>query len=209
MNAFDPQTFEETVSQVVAEHQEAKTARMEKQEAEAALLARIIEMAKPALMAIGTRPVIRYEVAHHEDVNYCGGDRTEERTKERYVPLSDTDFEPGVDHPRANEGRYQGRTLAVRANDGQLVCFTFSGDWSRWQGSCWGYEAEITEYESAQEALADGWHERKSVYTTGPRLFIQNLTEQLTNAVGKRQKSTEADRKRAEKLGAVTQLIGR
>jgi len=196
---FDPKKFEETVSTVAAEDNEADTARTEKRRAEAALLTRIIEMARPALFAIGTRPVIRYEVAHHADVNYGGGVHSQKRAKERYIPLSSSNFEPDEDCPQANEGRYEGRTLAVRANDDELVCFTFSGSWSRWQGSSWGYEAEITKYWTAVDAIADGW--------TDVQEYIDQLSELLQAAVGKRKKSTEADLKRAEKLTALTSLL--
>jgi hypothetical protein len=195
---FDPQKFEEWAKTVASEATEGDTALSERRTAEAELLTRVIDLARPALKAIGTRPVIRYHIAHHADVNYNGGARTEERYTHRCVPLSASEFGPEEDCPRANEGTYGGKDLALR-EDGALVQIEYSGDWSRWQGSSWGYEAEITEYDSAADALADGW--------TDVDEYIEQLSKRLEAAVGKRKGRVEADRARAEKLAAIRSLL--
>jgi hypothetical protein len=196
------------VNTVASEAAEGDTALSERRTAEAELLARVIDLARPALRAIGTRPVIRYHIAHHADVNYNGGARTEERYEQRCVPLSASEFGPEEDCPRANEGTYGGKDLGLR-EDGVLVQFDYSGDWSRWQGSSWGYEAEITEYESAADALADGWHTSKpdGFAPRGVDLYLDRLAQTLESAVGKRKDRVKADRARAEKLAAVSSLL--
>lgn len=195
---FDPKTFEETVSKVATEDNEAGMARTAKTKAEGELLERVIEMAKPALKAVGTRPQIAYHISHHADVNYYGGVQTEERYAARCVPLSADKFGPEEDCPRANEGRYEGRVFAVR-DDGVLVQLTYSGDWSRWQGSSFGYTADVQEYRNALDAIQDGWAKVDE--------YIERLSKALEGAVGKRKSRTETDRKRADKVTAVFNLL--
>jgi len=199
-NVLNLEKLTESVNKVVAEEAESSLARNDLAEVSADLLGQVVGFAKPALSAIGDRPIISHNVSHHADVNYCGGATDETRYAHRCVPLSCAAFGPEEDCPRANEGRFEGRDLAARA-DGVLVCLEYSGSWSRWQGSSWGWQAEVTEYAGPSEAIADGW--------TDVEGYITHLADKLSRAVGKRKDRIEADRRRVEKLGAVVALLSR
>jgi len=199
-NVLDLEKLTESVNKVVTEDEEGHWAREDLVEVMADLLRQVIGFVKPALSAIGDRPVISYAVSHHADVNYAGGIYDETRHEHRCVPLSCGAFGPEEDCARANEGRFEGRDLAVRA-DGALVCLEYSGSWSRWRGSSWGWQAEVTEYAGAAAAVEDGW--------TDVEDYITRLADKLSRAVGKRKDRIEADRRRAEKLGAVVALISK
>ena len=200
---FNAKKFEETVRTVTTEATDGNQANKDRRAAEAALLDKVIEMARPALAAIGTRPVIGCNIRHHGDVNYCGGDNTEERYGSRCVLLSGDSWGPEEDFPRANAGNFEGVELAVRAPSktsyAKLIQFRYSGSWSRWQGSSWGWEAEITEYDSAAEAVADGWIDVEE--------YIERLGELLEKAVGKRKKRIAADKARAAKITAIKTIL--
>ena len=99
---FDSEKFKDMVSTVAAEETESDQAHLDRLEAEAELFGAVLQKARPALRAIGTRPVIRYHVAHHADSSYNGGIHTRERYEFRCVPLSSNDFGPAEDCPKAN-----------------------------------------------------------------------------------------------------------
>jgi len=187
-----------TAATVAAEAAQADEAQGALDIAQALLLGKVIGIARPALRAIGTRPVIAYAMRHHADVNYNGGVREKERYHMRAVCLTDSEPWPTEDTPRANEGSYSGEDLFVR-EDGTLIALRYTGSWSRWQGSSWGWSADVTEYESALEAIRDGW--------THVDNYIARLAEALEKAVGSREKSTAASIARAEKIGAVVSLL--
>ncbi len=188
----------ETAATVAAEAKEADTAREQLEAAQADLFERVIKTARPALRAIGTRPLIAYSIKHHADVNYYGGIEEEERPPWRAVCLSAESFDPTEDAPRANEGSFEGEDLAVR-EDGILVELRYSGSWSRWQGSSWGWTAEVIEYANPAEAIGAGWTDIDS--------YIERLTEALDTAIGSRKKAVAANRARAEQLGAIVSLL--
>lgn len=188
----------ERAEAVAAEAEEADAAREQLEAAQAALLERAIASVRPALRAIGTRPLVAWHVAHHADVNHNGGVRTEERYPSRCVCISEGEPGPMEDTPRANEGTYHGEDLFIR-EDGALIGFAYSGSWSRWQGSAWGWTAEITEYTTPAEAIAAGW--------TRVDAYVKNIVEAVTKAEGTRQNAIVANRARAEQLNAIVALL--
>jgi len=189
----------ERAASVAAEAAEANAAREQLEAAQAALLDRVIASVRPALRAIGTRPLVACHVAHHADVNHNGGVRTEERFPFRCVCISDGEPGPMEDTPRANEGAYHGEDLFVR-EDGALIGFTYSGSWSRWQGSSWGWTAEITQYPTPAEAIAAGWRNVDA--------YVKNLAAAVAKAEGSRKNAIAANRARAEQLTAIVSLLG-
>jgi len=199
MSSFNPVTFEHEIATVRAEDTASETARRAKRKAEAALFEAVIEKARPVLKAIGTRPKLGEQIRHHADVNYDGGQRTTEHADFRAVLLGGDD-EPSWDCPRANEGTSAGLGLWLR-EDGTLFEVKSSGSWSRWQGSSWGWAATVKEYDSPEAALNDGWVEVGS--------YVAAIAEAVSAAVGKRTKSIETDRARAEQVAAISALLGK
>jgi hypothetical protein len=188
----------EAIASVAAEAREADAAREQLEAAQAALLERVIASVRPALRALGTRPLVAQHVAHHADVNHNGGVRTEERYPSRCVCISEGEPGPMEDTPRANEGTYHGEDLFIR-EDGTLIGLTYSGSWSRWQGSSWGWTAEITEYVSPLEAIAAGWARVDA--------YVRNLAAAVVKAEGSRKNAIAANRARAEQLTAIVALL--
>ena len=80
-----------------------------------------------------------------------------------------------------------------------LLSFSYTGEWSPLKGSPRGWEAEVTAYESAFDAITDGW--------SNVDRYIRQLTKHLKAAVGKRKGRTAADRKRADIVAAVCRLL--
>jgi hypothetical protein len=192
------QDLEGLVSAISGEVEEANAARGEMLKASADILSIAIQKVKPILSAVGTRPVIAYRVQHHADVNYDGGRYDGDRYKYRCVCLSNGDFGPDKDFVRANSGRYEGKDLALRS-DGQLIELSYSGTWSRWQGSSYGYTAEVTVYIDVISAIKDGWIDVP--------VYLENLTSCLLSAVGKKKKRADSDRQLAQKLSALRELL--
>jgi hypothetical protein len=197
-HTVDLEHLAETAATVAAEAAEADAAREQLEAAQAALLERVIASVRPALRAIGTRPLDAYHMAHHADVNHNGGVRTEERFPFRCVCISDGEPGPMEDAPRANEGAYHGEDLFVR-EDGALIGFTYSGSWSRWQGSSWGWTAEITQYPTPAEAIAAGWRNVDA--------YVKNLAAAVAKAEGSRANAIATNRARAEQLTAIVALL--
>jgi hypothetical protein len=181
---------------IATEIDAATEALTERQQAEAALLDRVIALIRPAIRAIGTRPMVAYKTTGHADVNRHRS--SEERYDYRVLNITPYRWGPALDNPRDNQGVYEGRDLGLR-EDGVLVKFVYFGDWSRWQGSSWGWETEITEYTSASAAMADGWIDVE--------VYIAEIADEIKKAVGSREKTTKSNQKRAQWLSAVCDLI--
>jgi len=196
MEPNDLEHLRELAGRVAAEGQEAGDARQAQREAEAELLGRVIALVLPAIKAVGTRPTIAYRVTGHEDPNRH---RTaEERYDHRCLLLSDDRWGPVEDQPRDSAGRYEGEDLALR-EDGVLIELAYAGNWSRWQGSSWGWKATVTEYATPAEALGDGW--------TDVDGYLKRIGKALETAEGSRAKVTRAARARTAKLRAIVELI--
>jgi hypothetical protein len=185
------------VGDVVSEFDSADEAHREERRAKAVLLSRVVEMIRPTVRAIGTRPVVKYSVQHHADVNHNGGIEDEDRYDHRCLLLSDDGWGPDEDSPRANTGNFKGARLALR-EDGALVLFNYSGEWSRWQGSSWGWEAEVIIYDDCLEVVGE-WPEVEE--------YIDRIAKALEKARGSRESGTGKAKQRADRLRALATIL--
>lgn len=184
-----------SVPEIVQNFESSEVAQHAQRAAEIALLTRILEIVRPAVRALGTRPTVRYQLTNHGDVNYGGGIvRIDEPHRERVLPLNCNRIAPSEDAPRANSGSYEGVDYGLEA-DGTIVKFVWSGSWSRWQGSTDEFEAEI-------------------FYTDVPKLLenesLNSIIEHIEHAVskaGNRENATKKAIERADKIAAILELV--
>lgn len=184
------------VPTVVREHEESEAAREEERIALAKLLDAVVVIAKPALRAVGTRPKTAWRIWYVDSV------RTDDETTlypQRCVCLS-VDAGPCCKKTEQFAGIYHGFDLFVR-EDGAIIQFEYDGAWSNWQGSSSGWEATVTEYPSAHDAVRDGW--------TDVPDYIDRLAGILQEALGSRLKATTRARENAERLTATATLLRR
>jgi hypothetical protein len=197
---MDTQELETTVSQlgpivaqVVTEHTEYEGALATQQEAEAALLGRIIDMIKPALRALASGIVKTYGDTAGQ--NGCNPVSEREYFEERGVCL--VNAYTSAKDSTGNCGRWEGERLYL-LSDGRLAETSRTGTWSRWQGDWDRYEATIKIVDAAYAVkdyeLAD---------------IVEALTEKLNEQIkGQKTTRTKAARSRAEKLAALATLVG-
>lgn len=191
MDDIDLTKLAATAQTVATEHEALTSAITDRQKAEASLLARVVEALTPALPAL-VSPI-----------------RTSERT---YWPTSattatvyDTHDARGIrvdgdgpeqDHPSANEGQYEGKALYLMES-GTFAVLRYEGHWSRWQGATSEWEAEVVPL-TVEEVPANGWDVDE---------VVKALAASLASHVGKRTKTTQKARERADKLAALARLL--
>lgn len=185
------------VSQVAEESAELGAAREAETIAAAAVLDRLITATRPALRAIGTRHKIQSRIWWPDRVSTT---EDVERAAYRTVCLSDDKAGPELDHPRANDGSFEGFELHLR-EDGSLEEWEYSGTWSRWQGTEDTWEASVTRYPSPEAAVRDGWTDVES--------YAARLAARLQAAAGSRKQNIAAAIARAARLDAVATLLRR
>lgn len=120
---------------------ELTSAIAEETEAEALLLARVIEIVGPtALAAVATRPEIAFTICDHAGDTH---DESTERATWRGVLLSCAPqaVGPERDCERGNAGTYSGSDLFLLP-DGTFRELVYAGTWSKWQGSSWGWTSD-------------------------------------------------------------------
>jgi hypothetical protein len=163
--------------------------------AEAAILQRAIEIARPALRALCSR--LRAE--HYTSSGQNGLHPTERSSwhEGSYLCLTDAKFAPATESSDGNVGRYVGCDYGV-SRDGSYVCVTYSGRWSRWQGAG---DTLVTTVESVTaEEMADA----------------SDVSEVLTRLADALRRSAEGGAParaakalaRAAKLTAIAALVG-
>lgn len=172
-----------------------KDAIAEEQAAEAALLDRMVAAVGPgALAAIASRPVIRETVRWHANNTYTSSSET--RADWRGVRMEGKAI-PEEDHPRANDGGYEGDSLWLLP-DGSWRRLRYSGSWSRWQGATSQWEAKVEALTTAQVA---------EVYELEP--LVERLHAALDAAAKGATPARAAQAKaRAAKLAALLALLG-
>ena len=183
-----------TTAATVAKDHEAFTAALSvEQQAEAALLGRIIETVKPALRALASGIKSRdYQTAGR---NGCNPVHTYDTFPERGVLLVD-DYDRDKDET-GNRGTYGGARLYL-LDDGRLAFVERDGTWSCWQGEADTYTATL-EIISAEKAV--GAFELTAMVAA----LNTKLEEQ---AKGSKAKRTKAATDRAAKLAAIASLVG-
>jgi hypothetical protein len=189
MNTSTVENIATLASTVAAEHAASVEAHAAVTEAEAVLLERVVEAARPALRAISTR------LRTSERVWWPTSVETATECANGPIALRVVGNGAGYDHPRANAGKYEGTDLLLLP-DGSWVERTYSGSWSRWQGSSSAWESEDTLLAVAEVARD------YDAYAV-----IAAIGEALTKAKGTREKPSARALERAAKVRAVAELV--
>ena len=195
-------TLSEAVPAIVSEAAESDVARARELAASADLLARVVDLVRPAIDALGTRPLLFHEV------RWDGGSRVDDRpvsARWRGVRLAGAGPQSRTTQRSPDGGVYEGRDLLlVRLQDeseGQppgaaLVALRYAGAWDdrleRW-------EATLLRYPSFRAALEDGWGDVAGM--------IEALAYQARRSVGGREKASRKAVNRAERLEAIVRLL--
>lgn len=178
--------------QVAAQHATMEAAFDEERDAEEAFLERVVAAVRPALRALSSK------LKASERTYWVSS--VETATEKTYHPERGVIVAgdgPERDHPTANEGAIGGASL-VLLDDGTFARLDWSGSWTRWQGRASETRSDLTHL-SAREVV-DDWDADEVAAALAER-----LEGQLS---GKATKTTAASRARAEKLRAVSALLG-
>ena len=186
-------TLATTAATVAKDHQAFTEALATQNQAEAALLKRIIDTVKPALRALASR-IVKLDRSTSGQ-NGCNPVEQKEWFEERGVCIVDA-FDREKD-ATGNEGTFGGSRLFL-LDDGRLAEVDRTGTWSQWQGAWSGYEATLT--------IVDVGTAQRHYHLTD---MIEALNTKLAEQVkGEKAKRTKAAHARAEKLAAVASLVG-
>ena len=187
-------TITALVPQIVADYDASTAAHEELLVAEAELLERVFAIARPAIRAIGDRPLVSSTSSGGRDG--CNFRAEAVRADWRGICVSDDKTRPSRDtRGDDTQGTYGGTDLFLRA-DGTWCALTYAGTWARWQGavSAWTTSAKsMTSIEVAHKYDADR--------------IIGQISLAVT-AAGSREKATARAKQLAEKLAAVVHLLG-
>ncbi len=159
--------------------------------AEAQVLARAIDLARPALRSVCSRLLLGVSTQWHDNA-YTQD--TNAYSKTRTVRLAGDDG-PSRDHPRDTAGRYEGCSLHL-CSDGILYEVTYVGHWSKWQGTGSAWQACLREV-TPREAM-DDWELSDCLAVL--RDALQSVVQ------GKAPERANAARARAERLAALCTL---
>ena len=182
-----------TTAATVAKDHEAFTAALSTQnQAEAALLVRIIDTVKPALRALACQ-IKKYDFSTSGN-NGCNPVHRYDTFDEVGVMLVD-DFDREKD-ATGNEGTYGGSRLYL-LSDGRLAEVDREGTWSCWQGAADTYTATLKTVDAAY-----------AVRTYHLTDMIEAINTKLAEQIkGSKAKRTKAATERASKLAALTTLV--
>jgi hypothetical protein len=182
-----------TTAATVAKDHEAFTAALSTQnQAEAALLVRIIDTVKPALRALACQ-IKKYDFSTSGN-NGCNPVHRYDTFDEVGVMLVD-DFSRDKD-ATGNEGTYGGSRLYL-LSDGRLAEVDREGTWSCWQGAADTYTATLKTVDAAY-----------AVRTYHLTDMIEAINTKLAEQIkGSKAKRTKAATERASKLAALTTLV--
>lgn len=185
-------TLDNLARRVATQHDAMAAAITDERHAAAEVLARAVEVARPALRAISSRVLQERRTFWPTSV--------ETATEETYHDVRGLRLAgdgPERDHPRANDGAIEGEDLLL-LDDGRFVRLTWSGSWTRWQGRSSESRSEL-EILTLAEVVA-GWDLDEILAA-----LAKALEAQLS---GRAEKTTKAATERAEKLRAVAALLG-
>jgi hypothetical protein len=159
--------------------------------AESALLAQVRARVQPALRALASR-VTSGERTFWPDSVSTATSRSYADWRGLRVAGDGAEY----DHPRANDGCYEGEDLFLAA-DGTWHQLVYTGTWSRWQGAGDSWEAE-------DKTLTD--------LDVIKKYDLQTIVETIAEALRKHRdgaavgKAVSA-RARAEKISALSELL--
>jgi hypothetical protein len=185
------------VAPLIAAHEESERAALEVRDAEVALVTKILEAVRPAVRALGSRPQVGDEYV----VDGVQGEQP--RAAWRGIVLTCAPKDAGPTRKKHHshndtDGSYVGYDAFLR-EDGSIVELSYSGHWSQWQHSRCSWEA--TERVLSVADFVDEYEPSR------PEDLVKHLQE-VVDAAGDRSKRTAAMSARAEKLRAVTALLG-
>lgn len=184
------------IAPMVAAYDTAAEAHEDELTAQVALVTKILEIMRPAVRALGTRPVI-------SDSWRSGGnyESTEERASWRGLILT---CEPRKIGPSRRKdpgddfsGAYEGSDVFL-SEDGTLTELSYSGTFSSWQGAECGWRG--TERVIPVEDFCRRWESAE------PADLVKHLLG-LVNAAGDRISKAKASTERAAKLRAIAALL--
>jgi hypothetical protein len=185
-----------TITPLVAAHAASEAAKADELAAQISLVTRILEIARPAARALGTRPSICDQF-----VVSGGGDSKEARAPWRGIVLSCKSRQIGPSRKKtsvdANDGDYEGEDVFLR-EDGKLVELSYKGSWSNWQGAHCAWHS-VERVISVEEFCRD-WD------CAAPALLVDHL-QTLANEAGDRDKATTKSQERASKYRAILALL--
>ncbi|HPA50134.1 MAG TPA: hypothetical protein PLP50_00915 [Thermoanaerobaculia bacterium] len=187
-----PETLANLAANVAAQHDEMTAAVEEERAAEERLLGQLVEAVRPALRALSSRLLASERTFWPDNVSTA---TEKDYHDERGVRLAGSG--PERDHPRANDGGIEGTDL-VLLEDGTFARLDWSGSWSRWQGAASHEDSALTRI--SLRDVVDGWDVDQLAAALHERLEAQ--------MAGRAPKRTASARERAEKLRAVSSLLG-
>lgn len=187
-----PETLANLAANVAAQHDEMTAAVEEERAAEEVLLGQLVDAVRPALRALSSRLLESERVWWPDNISTATEKSYHE---ERGVRLHGEG--PSRDHPRANRGTIEGLDL-VLLGDGAFARMDWSGHWSKWQGEEDLEESTLTRI--TLRDVVDGWDVDQLAAALHERLEAQ--------MTGRAPKRTASARQRAEKLAAVSSLLG-
>jgi hypothetical protein len=185
-------TLATTAATVATQHEEYQAALATQQEAEAALLGRIIETVKPALRALACQIKSRdYSTGGR---NGCNPVHTYDTFTETGVCLVDN-YDRDKDET-GNRGTLSGARLYL-LSDGRLAEVEREGTFSHWQGEADQWEASLEVITTVQAVTR---YELADIVTA----LNAKLQEQIK---GQKTTRTKAATERASKLAALATLV--
>jgi hypothetical protein len=192
----DLKTVETTLSTLAtlaptvgAEYDAEQAAISAERDAEAAILDRAIEIARPALKAASNKIQTSWS--------------SNDLVKSTYLPVAGIcvdDDKPGaarngrwVNGQDQTDGPYEGADLFLGA-DGVFYLLRYSGNWTLWQGRSSSWEADVTTRTTRE--VMDSWKLDE---------VLGYIAKAIEAQAGKR--DSKAARERADKLAAILKLI--
>jgi len=196
------ETAAPTVASNLTAHEDAIS---QERAAAVALLGRAVELARPGLRAVSSRPLVCEDWEDRDDGFQL--DDEEPRTERAdWAGLYLGDGRPGPERvDRWRQGQEQtrgtwGGTDLFLLPDGTFKSLSYSGTWSRWQGSSSPWMADEAD-EEIEAVVAAKW-------APSGGQSVKRLAEALQKELdGGRQKATKAALDRAERLRALAALL--
>ena len=191
MSDPNPARLAALAAKVADQHGTMQAAIADAREAEAQLLAQIVDAVRPALKALSSR------IKASERTWWPTS--TETATEKSYHPERGIFLDgtgPERDHPRANDGAILGRDLFL-LDDATFAVLDWSGNWTRWQGRTSEETSTLTRI--TLRDVVDEWDAETIAADLADRLQAQ--------VEGKAPKTTQAARDRATKLRSVSTLL--
>jgi hypothetical protein len=184
-------TIVDRIPALIADAEASDATRAHLLEAEATLLDKLADIIRPAIRALGTRPLVERKWSGGQ--NGCNPWETEQRAKWRGIKVAGALEESS--RGRDTDGYYEGSTIWLTATGWRRL--TYSGTWSRWQGA-------TSEWETTDESLTS---REVAKYADGGVEQVVTALAAVVAAAGSRANAIAAAKARAAKLAALVALL--